>query len=216
MGRLEGTGKPAGWRIWLADFWRSEMSRLRSASGAVTIALLALTLPAYSSQEGTIESTQPIVTENFIRPCTVTYIWSGMVHIVGSAVAKTCSPDHVKTDMGVENRNAANRAGLTVAVASSDSSWHPLFGDTLRVTLNVTSIGEEEQIKQIGSMFSTAGLVEATVQCIRENAERGVPAARHLDLRVVGSKRYAKFSRVYAVASASREGDVLLNDGVVP
>jgi len=80
-----------------------------------------------SSQEGTIESTQPILTENFIRPCTVTYIWSGMVHVTGSSVAKTCSPDHIETDSRVENRNAANLAGLRVTVAASDSSWHPLF-----------------------------------------------------------------------------------------
>jgi hypothetical protein len=178
------------------------MNQTQSARSAIVLigVMLLWALPAHASQEGTIESTQPIVTENFIRPCTVTYIWSGMVHIVGSSVAKTCSPDYIETDNGVQNRNAANLAGFTVTVASSDSSWHPLYGDTLRVTLDVSSIGEQEQVKQIGSMFSANDLVEATVQCVQDNAGRGVPVAKHLDLRVVGSRRYAKLSRVYIVA----------------
>ena len=175
--------------------------RRDSLTAILVCVVLSCSSAARSSEEGTIESTQPIVTENFIRPCTVTYIWSGMVHIVGSSVAKTCSPDSIETDMGIHNRNAANLAGLTVAVASSDSSWHPLFGDTLRVTLDVTSIGERKEVKQLGSLFSAAGLVNATVQCIRENAGRGVPAAKHLDLKVVGSKRYSKLGRVYSIAS---------------
>src|SRR5262249_24625894 len=126
-----------------------------------------------SSQEGTIESTQPILTENFIRPCTVTYIWSGMVHVTGSSVAKTCSPDHIETDSGVENRNAANLAGLRVTVAASDSSWHPLFGDTLRVTLDASSLGEKKEISLLGGRVVVDDLMNATLDCLKENAVRG-------------------------------------------
>jgi len=178
------------------------MKRQSARSATILIGVMLIwTLPGHASQEGTIESTQPIATENFIRPCTVTYIRSGMVHVVGSSVRRTCSSNHVATDMGVENRNAANLAGFTVAVAQSDSTWHPLYGDTLRVTLDVSSIADEENVKQLGSLFSSAELVEATVQCVRENAGRGVPHARYLDLRVVGSQRYSKLGQVYKVAA---------------
>ena len=148
-----------------------------------------------------IEVTQPIGTEEGLWLGCTTYVGYFGSPVPGMEIEHTCDSNSVVTPWGPRNLNLANLAGLKVAVRRFDEV-SGLAGDTIVVTIDTSALWYDRVMS-----VSVDTVVAATVDCIRENAARGAsrwPQLRHLRLSVVGSSRYTRYNRIYAVSPAVR------------
>src|SRR5947208_1284591 len=138
---------------------------------------------------------QPMDIENFIWLSRVTYMgyYGDLAGGAVSAVILTCNPNIVQTYAEARNLNVAADAGLKVRLLPNPADEGSLFGDTLRVVLDATSL------ETLSNSFewSDTTIVAATTQCILVNAAQ-LPAIKHVDLRVEGNAAYRKYVGVFS------------------
>lgn len=134
---------------------------------------------------------------------------------------KSYDPDSIGESQ-VVNFNAASLLGLQIKVekrpagtwnavpdtsAAARSGVKPLtnyYLDELKVSLDVSSLVKRRQHASEGranreELAQFDALVEATVQCIIENARRSLPPIKKVRLQVTGWDRYAHWSDSYVV-----------------
>lgn len=149
--------------------------------------------PSRSSEEWSFEVFQPIWTDNSISLSRVTTLTFNSGELGVCAVLATCDSNHVMSDYGPQQRNAAFEAGLRADVDFNSGKEPPLFGDTLRVILRGTkppaALGDFE--------YST--IVAATVHCILYNAAQS-PSIKFVAVRVDGDHASRKYGGVYRAA----------------
>jgi hypothetical protein len=157
---------------------------------------------ASASIERSVEVAQPIVTEESMCIRNVTYITLSH-ESWGDAVDFTCDDNFVLIsgwDHPV-NRNAASLAGLKANVDVFHFQEQKLFGDTLRVVIDLSAMDASKVD------FEPADIIHATLECVLINATRSMEgpeivgrapvALRHLRVDVRGSPEYANLSRTY-------------------
>ncbi len=162
------------------------------AMGIVSVLSWALLLgPSFASASelSAIEVLQPIDIENFIRLSRVTYTTYNGDDPGVLAVSMTCDSNAVIGEYGARNVNIAFSAGLKLRVVFNSDHEPPLFGDTLRVVLDARAATAV-------SDFADTTIAKATVQCVLVNAAQ-CKAARYVDVRVEGTKRFGRFGGVF-------------------
>ncbi len=174
--------------------------RLTGATAVVVATLLGavVTGDARATEESPLEVAQPIWCENGVVVSTVTVIVMRGSAWPGLAVAWTAKPNFVQREGNDAplSRNAAAMYGIEVKVLEG-RGWPSQafsYADTLD-TLNV--VLDLRRLNPGASYLADSLVVEATVECILTNAGHDQPSARHVNLTVEGSQRYAYLQRVY-------------------
>jgi hypothetical protein len=103
-----------------------------------------------------------------------------------------------------ENRNAANIAGIKSWVDPYHFQKQALFGDTVRVYLDLTDFDTSRLD------FEDGDVVAATLECVLVNATASMKgwyrerndwvAAKHLYVEVRGAPEYARMTQTYRFA----------------
>jgi len=104
---------------------------------------------------------------------------------------------------GCVNWNAANLLGLKAGCHPAHFDADTLFGDTLKVYLDLSGVDFEKKTEG----FTADAVVRATVQCVLINALasreayhrvlRGAVKAKHIQLEVRGCEKYASLGGVW-------------------
>ncbi len=167
--------------------------------------LLAIASTVSASEERAIEIAQPIVVEDGIVLSRVTYVVYDDIASWGRLVDYTCNESFVVNDAGKpENRNAANIAGIKTWVDPYHFQGQALFGDTVRVHIDLTGFDP----KKLG--WPAELVVAATLECVLVNATASregwyraknawIPAA-HLYVEVRGAPEFARLTQTYRFA----------------
>lgn len=187
----ESGGWPA--RVRLGPFLASSKLILVAAWVFLTSILAS---PSQSSEPSPVEVLQPLDTGNVIWLSPVTYFGYFNWRHPGHPVAFTCSSNVVtRHDGQPSNMNIAAMAGFKVQLLSKDERHEEyLFGDTLRVVLDVSSIDA------FHTSWPRDALVGATVECILVNGAKGYSkGVRYIQLAIKGPKPIRKYARVYGV-----------------
>ena len=126
-------------------------------------------------------------------------VWGDEWATPGCRVSRTTDDVFLKTDLGLENRNVAARMGIRVHVARPSPSSSPakelgLFGDTLRVVLDVSSLARELPYP-LGGPPEYA--LEATLSCMIINAGRDPHQPQFLDVLVEGRPGFEPLTGLY-------------------
>src|SRR5207249_11645138 len=123
---------------------RRRRSELKRVSMVGWILALLMTTPSLllGSEPTAVEVMQPMDIENFIWLSRVTYMgyYGDLAGGAISAVILTCNPNIVQTYAEARNLNVAADAGLKVRLLPNPADERSLFGDTLRVVLDATSL----------------------------------------------------------------------------
>ena len=197
------------------DTSEDPMALCRSVATVVLIVGSLFPIVARGSTWRLISVAQPLLDEGFVSIWDVPYGEGSFVP--GAEVNLTCEPNAIRMvgeelGGGTENRNAASRFGL--AIEAGRLSNEREFFDTLTVTLDAT---HADSAAAAQGLAAPDGVIEATVMCLRINAERfqfqrGIPLTSHqtkyLRLRVLGPERMRRFARVYKIAPLPLPGRV--------
>jgi len=178
------------------------MSMVRSIIAIVALMLCAS--PVCAAFETVLEVWQPIETEEGLRLSRVTYIKYLTRIPPGYLVNYTCEENRVMTERGgFENRNAANLLGL-MAWSDSLHLGQELFGDTLRVYVDLSAVTSQKTIHG----WPLESVVEATVECVLTNAFerrsgydhdlRKSIEAKYVELEIRGSAEYAHLGGLFS------------------
>ena len=158
---------------------------------------------SHATQERTIEVAQPILIEGGVCVSDVTYVtysypsWADVVDY-------TCKQNYLVADGHDKpvNLNAAHLAGIKAAVDTYHDQEQALYGDTVRVVIDLSAMDTTKL--QIGGPDD---LVRATLHCVLANAARSnqgwvrkkpdAIAARYLRVEIQGSGDFAELSDTY-------------------
>ena len=165
---------------------------LRSAF--LLLPFFATVSPAQSSEPSPVEVLQPLDTGNTIWLSSVTYLGYFNWRHPGHAVAFTCSSSVVTSyDGPPADVNVASGAGFKVHVLSKNERQEEyLFGDTLRVALDVSSI------RHLRTQWPQDAFIGAVVECILVNGVKGyAKGVRHIQIAIRGPANVRKCDRVY-------------------
>ena len=174
----------------------------------IVLVLLAIASTVSASVERAIEIAQPIVVEDGIVLSRVTYVVYDDVASWGRLVDYTCNESFVVNDAGKpENRNAANIAGIKTWVDPDHFQEQALFGDTVRVHIDLTGFDP----KKLGRYAVYAKhVVDATLECVLFNAtasrkgwyraKNAWITAQHLHVEVRGAPEFARLTQTYRFA----------------
>ena len=175
---------------------------------AVVLALTAAPRVALSSHLWAYAVYQPTETENGIVVSPVTFLVQGDDFSPGREVEFVCRPYLLPiTGPAINagdlvNANAAARAHIKTRRLDNPAAPNTyLFGDTLRVTVDLT---------EAWPVGMSAEVVDATVRAVLQTAAlscgRGKGKAGHVDLRIEGAPEYAAAARTYSCEEAARGG----------
>lgn len=170
----------------------------------VPLTLLVASSRALASEERALEVAQPLVTEGAIAVSRVTFVnhydmsWGGLVDY-------TCRESFIVNESWkAENRNAANISGIKSWVDPYHYEKQALFGDTVRVYMDLT----EFDVSRLGQQ--DGDVVAATIECVLVNATASMTGwyrarnawvpATHLYLEVRGAPEYARLTQTYLFA----------------
>lgn len=157
---------------------------------------LLIAQSAYATVEQFLVVAQPIVTEGRICIGEMTYTTYSAV-TYGNVVDFTCRENYVLGDYEKPtNRNAASLAGIKAKTNSFHIQEDALYGDTLRVEIDLSAMNTSKQ------GFDAEDVVDATIECVLINATRsmggnGLAPAKHLRVDVRGAKEFAHLSQTY-------------------
>jgi hypothetical protein len=163
---------------------------------------------ALASMEGPCTVWQPILTQDGGPiSCPVTYtcfgdLWASPGWMVSLAFAE----NRIGTREGFQDRNAAHLFGFEFSLVRhplplQPNQTHGLFGDTLRVVVDVSRYEEAAaDIQPLLLGFPVDGVLAVTLECMRANASLEYPRFRFLDVRVTGSEPLAAHSGVFEVS----------------
>jgi hypothetical protein len=164
--------------------------RIRRIGCAISV--VAALLPArgaLASFEMAIQISQPIMTQDlgcFVSDVTYVGHWSPWDQ-PGLEVGPTVAPSAVVTQQGTADRNGASALSTNLEFPSGDENPYSsrfgihdrvpgLFGDTLRVVLDVSALSSRESGAWIGS---EPEIVATTAECLK--AERATAVAADSD-----------------------------------
>lgn len=167
---------------------------------------------AGASSEIALQISQPIMTLDsgcMVSDVTFTGYWS-LWDSPQLEVDLTVAPSAVTTEQETVDRNGAAALGLHVEFPKGDENpissrngvhdhFLGLFGDTLRVVLDLTAMKVESELWR----GFEAEIVGATVECLKLNARRGWPRIRTLDLQVRGPSQFQSHTGIYPLESVS-------------
>jgi hypothetical protein len=119
----------------------------------------------------------------------------------------TLAENCIWTESGFENRNEANLAGLRLERVQQLSPLQPgqahgLFGDTLKVVLDVSAASVS------GGAEGLRYLVSATHRCMLLNAALELPRFHFVDIAIRGSDALEEFEGVFPIGESAGEGEV--------
>lgn len=176
-----------------------------SIRALAVLILLGIASTVSASEERAIEIAQPIMVEDGIVLSRVTYVVHEDLSSWGQLVDYTCKESFVGNDEGKsENRNAANITGIKTWVDLYHFDKQALFGDTVRVYIDVTGFDP----KKLGGYEEYAqAVVDATLECVLVNAtasregwyraKNATIAAKHLHVEVRGAPEFARLTHTY-------------------
>jgi hypothetical protein len=179
-----------------------------SVRGFVVFIFLAIAGSASASEERAIEIAQPILVEDGIVLSRVTYVVHDDLSSWGQLVDYTCKQSFVGNDEAKsENRNAANITGIKAWVDPYHFDKQALFGDTVRVYIDLTAFDP----KKLGWRSEYAqSVVDATLECVLVNAtgsregwyraKNAWITAQHLHVEVRGAPEFARLTQTYRFA----------------
>jgi hypothetical protein len=164
--------------------------------------LLAIASTVSATQERAIEIAQPIVIEDGIVLSRVTYVVYDDIASWARLVDYTCNESFVGNDSGKpENRNAASIAGIKAWVDPYHFDKQALFGDTVRVHIDLTAFDP----KKLG--LGAEHVVAATLECVLVNAtfsregwyraKNAWITAQHLHVEVHGAPEFARLTQTF-------------------
>ena len=194
------------------------MCTFRSRSRLVLVALGALgaiTTPKASSatEEAVVQVAQPIDASAVVSVCTSTYIVNATLRVPGQGVELVCKSNCiVLTRGGEEDRNVAADLGLISGIDPHHYTGS-LFGDTLRVFLDVSALPDSSPNPSAGPHSWFDRMVEATVEAVLWTAWYGRlgynpvkeawEPARYVDLEIRGKDAFSRFDAVYDISNPS-------------
>jgi len=167
--------------------------------------LVAIASTVFASEERAIEIAQPIMVEDGIVLSRVTYVVHDDLSSWGQLVDYTCKESFVGNDSGKsENRNAANITGIRTWVDLYHFDKQALFGDTVRVYVDLTAFDS----KKLGWREEYAqSVVDATLECVLVNATASRKGwyrakndwitAKHLHVEVRGAPEFKRLTDTY-------------------
>ena len=182
-------------------------SRLRR-SKATLIALLVLTMTyaANAAFEWPCTVQQPVLTRDggpALAP--VTYVCFGDLWASpGWIVSMTFGENRIRAGSQFQDRNAAHLAGFKFSTVRRElplaGQAHGLFGDTLRVIVDVSaSVDPAFRADSLLMGFPVADVLDATLAAMKANAALEYPRFQFLDVRVVGDSLLSEKSVVIGV-----------------
>lgn len=202
---------------------RAERGATKVAALSVAIVLVANIAPA--TVERLCSVTQPIEVDGTFRMSPNTYVTYSTSP--GTELLLTTAENRVRTPHGFLflNMNSASRAGLAIQFVKDEkpptggraTRWDGLFGDTLRVVLDLRAMPVEAILPEGVSTEDDKrtverrhrehrewcrALVEVTLQCMVENAARE-PKARFLDVRIEGPSEFEDLAGTRSLRSAT-------------
>jgi hypothetical protein len=173
---------------------------------AVALVAVAAT-PSVAVVSGTLEVSQTIIAGDAIEIGTMTYVGFSDFWNYPAEVVYTAS----QSIIAGEDRNAASLLGIRISLVprsdaplstSEDFRDHGVFGDTLRVVMDLTDLDPSfpgrERIR--GAISTWDVVVAKTVDCILLNARRSWPRVRFVDLAVLGPSEYTRLAGTHSLA----------------
>ena len=170
---------------------------MRSSVAAIAV-IVAMAGSAEATQENIYAVAQPVDSDGTGPTISdVTFVtWSDTLHEPSLLICLTAAESRVGSPYGFENRNMANRAGIritAVRAAGSVGGYPGLFGDTLRVVLDVSAA--TAALSADGSP-----VLNLTVDAMLRNAARARRhAIRYLTIEVVGDSLATKCGGTYRI-----------------
>jgi hypothetical protein len=193
------------------------MTRTKTAVLAVfAIAAIAGALPpaaARAAKEYAVQITQPLKAEGTgFSIVQVPYLlWFKPSDDPHFAVSLTVAANTITTGDGTSNRNAANLLGVQLSFPAAPSQpWRQasprgLFGDTLRVSMDLSKTGEAARLKDEMDArrmaYPRKEVLSLTLFSMIENARRGWPRVKHLTVEVQGSDEFKDLAGTYSLES---------------
>jgi hypothetical protein len=181
------------------------MKRIKGPPALIGVLLVVAPFDAVATQLVPMEVAQPVGHDNGVAKCHVTFmVWRNTFE-PGLEINHICVPYLVPIE-GTEprNQNVAAIAGIrTYVIRNQDLKNEGLFGDTLRVALDLESAHAIEE----GSS-SLSDIVNVVRQCIFEMAERSAarwPYPKILDLQIKGPKEYQSLGGISQLDIATFE-----------
>ena len=182
-------------------------------AAALVLVVLGSVGTSDATWECAVEVAQPLVTEEGIYIGRVTYMDYRGGLIPGCDVPFVGKANAVIDELDRPvNRNVANLLGIRIDVDPLHVTG-ALFGDTLRVYIDLSSMGSAPS----NANWTTSGAIAATVECVLTAAAASrsgwAPAhhpwdqtsrrmdAKYVDLRVHGKAEHTGLSRVYSFES---------------
>jgi hypothetical protein len=131
-----------------------------------TIALLGAAAPIFGAFETTVDVLQPIMVDEFISLSPVTCVKVIGDRNPGYSVSLGCAESRVIDERGRSvSRNAASLLGANTGFDPFHGNGE-LFGDTLRVFLDLSSLTNLNELPPGLRDYSPAVVVSATVECV--------------------------------------------------
>jgi hypothetical protein len=164
----------------------------------IPIASLFAILPgiAGAGEEGAYQVAFPLSTSGALAIGDMPQVlWGSAWDSPGLQVYGTTAEFYAKTDLGLENRNIANQMRIQIRPkmrpALGREEWHALFGDTLRVVLDLSKMASEAR------GWSAVYVLETTLDCMIINAARDAHKPRFLGIEIEGKTGYKQFEGTY-------------------
>ena len=165
----------------------------------LSLAFAILPGNARSSEEGAYQVAFPLSTSGDLAIGDMPQVlWGSAWDSPGLQVCLTTAEFYAKTDVGLENRNIANQMRIQIRPKMRPSSaalgreeWHGLFGDTLRVVLDLSKMASEAR------GWSAVYVLETTLDCMIINAARDAHKPRFLGIEIEGKTGYEQFEGTY-------------------
>jgi hypothetical protein len=177
--------------------------------GAIAVVVLHVqSTMTHATSEGSCTVQQPIVFHDAgIVACPVTFACRGSLwDSPGCLVAATIRESEIWTELGFENRNAASLAGVRLELVPhpepvSRDQLRGLFGDTLRVVLDVSDDGSAEQDSEVAAGFGwpLRDVLGVTRICMLANAALEPRRIRFLEIRIRGARELSDLEGIFAV-----------------
>lgn len=188
------------------------MTRIRAAILA-GIAFAGIMIPcvAPAADEHAVQISQPVISGGTgIVVAQVPYmLWYLPGDDPAFEVGLTVAANTITTGDGTSNRNAANLLGiqLTFPMPPATNRWRRsaprgVFGDTLRVAIDLSKTEEATQLQDKASItrgFLRKDIVPLTLFSMLENARRGWPRIKHLHVEVVGPDEFKDLAGTYSL-----------------
>ena len=165
------------------------------AAGWAVLLLSASPRACQATEESYVQVAQPAWDQDGLHITTTAYVDMIGTPVAGVSLRLITAENRMPVRTEFENRNAAFDRGMEVRIPYG-WGFDNLQGDTMAVELDLSKLKQPDNPE----------LIKVTVDCILLSSwyqrygyvPNGPGAAKYVDLRVLGSKKYAHYARVYA------------------